>query len=298
VGAKRSLETVSSESATKRLKNRNENHLPRSPLAEAVVNGQRVSRSWNEAWKLWVTLQPYTGRHKTPPCDPARWSPEQLKIFFDELAQCYMELRGKRYSPDVRQRFGESHIRSPGGFDPYMQQFEQPIGRSRQPWERELAPPQNLDIQTGFGIRMRGFTDPLLIQFVKDGQRNSQSFRDFWSQHCQEHGGGTFDPRKHATPFFVGSALCYGVERLVQEEWAKPYLGAIGLAGQPLLGRVIKNGLKNELKESWASFCEQKGETRKDPILFDPQTLFEFMGSVGMDTYKVPELLEKLAEIT
>jgi len=290
---KRPLETGTASSASKRSKNRNENHKPRGPLAEAIVNGQRVSKIWNEAWKLWVTTQAnWSGRHGTPPCDPARWSPERLKIFFDELGMCFLEMRG-----NPSQQYLGPPQRGPECFGPPMRNYEQPIDPNFRQWGRQPAPRGNTGTPFGPGLGPRGgFTDPLLIQFIKDGQRNSPSFKEFWSQHCQEHGGGTFDPNKHATPFFIGCALCYGVDKLIEEDWTKPYLGAVGLAGQPLLARVIKNGQHDEFKESWTKFVEQKGG-KTDPTTYDPQTLFEFMGTVGMNTYKVPELLEKLAEI-
>ena len=95
----------------------------------------------------------------------------------------------------------------------------------------------------------------------------------------------------------MGCALVYGVHKLVDEDWAKPYLGAVGIAGRPLLARIIKRGQRSELGESWKNFCEKKGEGKFDPELYDPQTLFEFMGTVGMETYDVSDLLAKLSNV-
>lgn len=280
VGEKRGLEMQAPESANKRSKEQHEyplEHPPsqpplqreRGPLAQAVVSGQRVSRIWNEAWKLWVSSQSgMVGRRATPPLDPGRWNHEQLRGFFDDIARCFLESGGQQ------------------GMYPYE--------GGNPGWVST-----NYGSSRGGGGRPGGRRgpDPKLIEFVKVGQRTSLEFKEFWSMYCQEHGGSTFDPNKHATPFFVGCALCYGVKKLVEEEWAKPYLGAVGLAGQPMLARVIKRGQQNELKEGWTKFCEEKGEGKFDPELYDPQTLFEFMGSVGMQTYQVPDLLEKLAQV-
>jgi len=326
VGGKRKLEmAVNRGYANKRSKDQHEypsRNPPntRGPLAEAVVSGQRVSRLWNEAWKMWVMANHHSPTR--PPCDPSRWEPEQLKMFFDDIGRCF--LHGGRQQKDR----GFIENRGPNGFDPYFQQdrkgpswdFDSALMRNsgwgppQSSWDRE--PPRGMRGGRGRGrlgpfpvngLGMRGgmpsfaappsSTDPMLIKFVKEGQRNCLPFKEFWVKYCEEHGGGTYDPRKHSTAFFVGCALVYGVHKLVDEAWAKPYLGSVGIAGRPLLARIIKRGQRDELKESWKNFCEKKGEGKFDPELYDPQTLFEFMGTVGMETYKVSDLLAKLSNV-
>jgi len=328
VGEKRKLRiAIREEPANKRSKERHEYPKSRGassnrgPLAEAVVSGQRVSRLWNEAWKMWVLAN--CPRRERPPCDPARWEPEQLKMFFDDIGRCFLD------GGQPIERFGPPGPPPPPlGFDAPFDigrngpmrrwQRDSPLMRNSgwgpPSWDRE--PPREM-VRGGMpgGFRDRGmirapprprfagrpsfggsdsFVDPMLIKFVKEGQRNCPAFKEFYVEYCKDHGGGTYDPIKHDTPFFVGCALVYGVRKLADERWAKPYLGAVGLAGRPLLVRIIKRGQRNELRESWKNFCEKKGEGKFDPEHYDPQTLFEFVGSVGMETYNASEIMAKL----
>jgi len=329
VGEKRKFRMAAKEeSANKRSKERHEYPKSRGPpsnrgpLAEAVVSGQRVSRLWNEAWKMWVIAN--CPRRERPPCDPARWEPDQLKMFFDDIGRCFLDA-----GQPPNDRFGH-HGGPPLGFDA---PFELARNGPMPSWQRDSAlmrnsswgpsswdrePPREMarGAMPG-GFRGRGmmragrssfggrpsfggresFVDPMLIKFVKEGQRNCPAFKQFYVQYCQDHGGGTYDPIKHDTPFFVGCALIFGVSKLVEEDWAKPYLGAVGLAGRPLLVRIIKRGQRNELRDSWKIFCEKKGEGKFDPELYDPQALFEFIGSVGMETYNASEIMAKLTNV-
>jgi len=139
---------------------------------------------------------------------------------------------------------------------------------------------------------------PVLVEFVKTGQRNDQGFKEIWKRFCLEHGGGTMDPSKHVTPYFVGFIMYYGVKKLSDEDWAQDFLPKLGNIGAPILVKVVKKGQREseEWKEKWAQFCNETGSTRKDPALHEARSLFEFVSDVGVATYGEKELMRRLSE--
>jgi len=297
-----------------------------SSLAEAIKCGQRVSKGWKEAWSLWVSAQPNpNGFRRPPPNDPNRWPQERLKEFFEEIGRFFVggsgpgeaPFHGGREAPFHGGREAPFH----GGHTPFHggpsgpPNFSSFLGpkspRESQPPnfpEREWSPrngPQppymafnNARMGPPPPARGRGFSNPALVDLVKAGQRNKEGFKDTWRRFCTEHGGGTMDPRMHPVPFFVGFSMYYGVERLGKEEWAQPFLSALGNAGSPILIQIIKKGQREseKWKQQWSKFCNESAGARKDPALHEPRSLFQFVGDVGVTTYGEKELMKRLFE--
>jgi len=104
------------------------------------------------------------------------------------------------------------------------------------------------------------------------------------------------DPSKHATPYFIGFIMYYGVDKLSNEDWAKPYLPELGSIGAPILVGVVKKGQRESesWKEKWSQFCIESGAIKKDPALHEARSLYEFVSDVGVATYGEKELMKRL----
>jgi len=296
-----------------------ENRRSENALAEAVKTGQRVSNGWKEAWKLWVSAQRNPdGVSRPPPNDPYRWPREALEQFFEEIGSFFVGGSISEPPPYQAGPFPGGPPRGPPSFPPSFSDFPSrssfrgPYRGSSAPFRQSspsarsgsdfMGPPRQRGYKGGFGYgppppaARRGLVDPVLVEFIKMGQRKKQGFREIWKRFCEEHGGGTMDPSKHATPYFIGFIMYYGVDKLSNEDWAKPYLPELGSIGAPILVGVVKKGQRESesWKEKWSQFCIESGAIKKDPALHEARSLYEFVSDVGVATYGEKELMKRL----
>jgi len=240
-------------------------------LAQAVKSGQRASPAWKQAWRLWAEAQPPMDAHRGPPLDPNRWPMESLKSFLEEVGTAYIQT--------VRSSgagFGYGVTPAVAALPPRTTSGTTPAPRIR----------VNNNGMSYEGTGMSADDVEKLVQFVKTGQRISP-FKEMWVQHCQDHGKGTFDPRKHEAMFFVAFAFKYGVGTLGSEEWAQPYLNVLSRVAFPLLVHAIKTGQRAdaEWKATWSAFCDDQGIQMKDPARHDPGSLLQFMEQHGVKNF-------------
>jgi len=310
VGEKRVREDANFRPAKKIQK---ENRYPENALAEAIKSGQRVSNGWKEAWKLWVSAQRNpNGINRPPPNDPYRWPTERLEEFFEEIGSFFVGGDSQEPPPFQGRPFRGGPPRSAPSFSDFGNRpsFGEPYRPFSTP-SRSPPPFRGPGFMAGERPRQKGYggdfgfgppptprSSPVLVQFIKTGQRNDQGFKEIWRRFCTEHGGGTMDPSKHNTPYFVGFIMYYGVQKLSDEDWAQDFLPKLGNIGAPILVKVVKKGQREseDWKEKWSRFCAETGSTRKDPALHEARSLFEFVSDVGVATYGEKELMRRLSE--
>eukprot|EP00397_Hematodinium_sp_SG-2012_P033346 GEMP01035613.1.p1 GENE.GEMP01035613.1~~GEMP01035613.1.p1 ORF type:complete len:311 (+),score=55.56 GEMP01035613.1:44-934(+) len=226
-------------------------------FAAAVKAGQRASIKFKEAWRMWVSRQPYLGEGRSPPLDPTRYDESQLRAFFESVGSTFLN--------------NSQHF---SGRQPPRDNF------ALVPRKPEFA-----------SIGGRGGGGPVyeMVEFVKAGQKNRQEFRDAWKLHCDEFANGTKDPNNHDGPFFVSFAFRYGVSVLGSEDWAQPHLGALSNIAVPLLVDSIKTGQRYdpEWKDMWISFCDKQASApgTYDPARQDGGSLLQFMETVGLRNF-------------
>jgi len=158
----------------------------------------------------------------------------------------------------------------------------------------------------GMGMSMGGGSD--MGQFIKTGQRVSQSWKAAWQGYCMVNGTGKFDPAGYDSNFisgfieYVGSLALNDMGgpppmAMVGDKragvWGAPpakraaIMGGMGMGGgDPQLADLVsrvKSVQKSDLagKEAWWSFCDTSLGGVKDPSRHDAATLQQFLTQYG-----------------
>jgi len=300
--------------------------LTQEELAQAVKVGQRASRAWGEAWKRWVNAQSYS-----PGFDPALWDPEELRKFFHEVGEFFVggdsgpppERRERRPPSGRKPTWAERGPKTERG-PRYAEYRKRPSPRPR-----SIPHPSELN---NFGINHKDANGKIvcfdwlngrcrwgsrckfshqssagelphnskgapashkMVKFVKHGQAVSEDFKHCWSRFTMDHGGGTRDPSKHQSPFFVGYLLCFGLEKITTEGWADEYIDELMEVGHPILANAINKVRResNEVRDSWERHCDTARGTM-DPIRHSPGSLFQFFEQIGLKNYGEKGMME------
>lgn len=146
-----------------------------------------------------------------------------------------------------------------------------------------------------------------LADFVKTGQRHSQSWKNAWQNYCTNYGTGRFDPAGYEPHFikgfidFLGSLaggnepVGEGVSSTVPMGVKRPAMADVGPVAkrpavvsadpekQALVDKV--KGLQRsgiEAKTAWWAFCDNNMGGVRDPCRHEPETLKAFLADYGM----------------
>lgn len=128
-----------------------------------------------------------------------------------------------------------------------------------------------------------------MVNFIKEGQKNSAEFKDMWKAHCDTFGSGTKDPSKHDETFFTGFLFRFGMKELGAQEWALPHLQGVSTVVSPVIVQAIKRGQREDpdWKAAWQNFCTEESACKGtlDPTRQDAGSLLQFMEDVGIEQF-------------
>lgn len=237
---------------------------PMNPQAfiDAVKTGQRSSQNFKAAWHQYCDAQGHMMY------DPAKQSSDYITSFFDALGKAYM---GPNASPV--QGGGQ------GGFNRGGFRFD------------EASPGFRNGKGGGYNSNKTGAGDPSLqrvIDLVKQGQRNSQEWKNMWIDWCQDNGNGVHDPTRHSACFIIAFVLKFGLAEVVSAPWASNYLVSLGELAKPYMVSSIKKGqsMSEVWKEQWGLFADSKANGTRDPNRHDAGTLMEFFDTIALTQFK------------
>mmetsp|Transcript_37094 Transcript_37094/g.60882 ORF Transcript_37094/g.60882 Transcript_37094/m.60882 type:complete len:318 (+) Transcript_37094:24-977(+) len=138
-------------------------------------------------------------------------------------------------------------------------------------------------------------SDPTLVTKIKEGQRASQEWKQAWWEYCDAYGQGKKDPAVHPAEFlqhFIATHSYLDPSNPAAATALPGPLPAVapaapGAAGdhQSLVAQVKQVQRSSpQGKESWANWCIQYGEGKRDPTHHDASFLQQFLAMNGLTT--------------
>eukprot|EP00928_Gymnodinium_smaydae_P073837 TRINITY_DN56964_c0_g1_i1.p1 TRINITY_DN56964_c0_g1~~TRINITY_DN56964_c0_g1_i1.p1 ORF type:complete len:218 (-),score=76.50 TRINITY_DN56964_c0_g1_i1:117-770(-) len=127
----------------------------------------------------------------------------------------------------------------------------------------------------------------LLVQKIKELQKNDREAKEQWGLYCEAMGNGIRDPARHDGSFLQEFITNFGAG-LRFEPNDKSGGGKGGGARFGDTAELIKEGQRKStaFKQAWGSFCEMNSANgKRDPAMHNNEffaRFFEFMGQHGM----------------
>mmetsp|Transcript_119562 Transcript_119562/g.386004 ORF Transcript_119562/g.386004 Transcript_119562/m.386004 type:complete len:264 (+) Transcript_119562:93-884(+) len=173
--------------------------------------------------------------------------------------------------------------RREGGYELWQAFCERQGGGKRDPAARDAAELEQFlaeaEPDAGGGRALAAGAGPSeqqkLAMQVKQGQRNSDAFKEAWWKHCRDFGSDVHDPTKHTEEFLWGFLAVAPQVPLPEDSEEHAALVA-----------QVKRGQRasDDFKQSWYAYCRVQGTEKFDPLRHDSAFIQAFL-----DQVEVPE---------
>merc|ERR1712048_172841 len=110
----------------------------------------------------------------------------------------------------------------------------------------------------------------MFVNKIRQGQKQSEDFKQAWIEHCMAYGGDVRDPARHNAEF-IRQFLMVAPEVEAQDQDPR----------RAALIRQIKDGqrISEEFKAAWWTFCAESGRGLNDPAKHPTNYLQTFIES-------------------
>jgi len=112
-----------------------------------------------------------------------------------------------------------------------------------------------------------------LIAKIKEFQRSGEENKKAWWDFCDSQGGGNRDPARHDDSVLQGFLASYGIQVTQGDSFVK---------GELVNKIKAFQRSSEENKQAWWDFADSHESGKRDPALYDPDVLQNFLAEHGI----------------